>query len=82
MKIGLESSSVMKQKICWVTTIKYRSEGSLKSVTCGTLSPVDGNLNTDKHISILDDHLWPVIAQHFPFVKCLPEPMLEKPPTI
>lgn len=32
----------------------------------GTLSPVDGNMNTDKYISILYDHLWPVVAQHFP----------------
>ena len=31
----------------------------------GTLTPVDGNINTEKYISILDDHLWPVVAHHF-----------------
>jgi hypothetical protein len=32
----------------------------------GTLTPVVGNLNSEKYINILDDNLWPVIAQHFP----------------
>jgi hypothetical protein len=32
----------------------------------GTLTPVVGNLNNEKYINILDDNLWPVIAQHFP----------------
>jgi hypothetical protein len=31
-----------------------------------TLTPVVGNLNSEKYINILDDNLWPVIAQHFP----------------
>ena len=29
------------------------------------LTPVDGNFNTEKYISILDDNLWPIVAQHF-----------------
>jgi hypothetical protein len=31
-----------------------------------TLTPVVGNLNSEKYINILDDNLWAVIAQHFP----------------
>jgi hypothetical protein len=31
----------------------------------GTLTPVEGNMNTEKYISVLDDNLWPVIARHF-----------------
>ena len=31
----------------------------------GTLIPVDGNINSEKYISILDDNLWPVVARHF-----------------
>jgi hypothetical protein len=31
----------------------------------GTLIPVDGNIYSEKYISILDDNLWPVIARHF-----------------
>jgi len=30
----------------------------------GTLTPVTGNINTDKYISISDDNLWPVVARH------------------
>jgi hypothetical protein len=36
------------------------------SVTVGTVTPVVGNLNSEKYINNLDDNLWPVIAQHFP----------------
>jgi len=31
----------------------------------GTLTPVTGNIKTDKYISILDDNVWPVVARHF-----------------
>ena len=31
----------------------------------GTLIPVDGNINSEKYISILDDNLWPVVARYF-----------------
>jgi hypothetical protein len=27
----------------------------------GTLVAIDGNMNTDKYISVLDDNLWPVV---------------------
>ena len=26
---------------------------------------VDGNINSEKYISILDDNLWPVVARYF-----------------
>ena len=26
---------------------------------------IDGNMNTDKYISVLDDNLWPVVVRHF-----------------
>ena len=32
----------------------------------GTLTGVEGNINAAKYIDILEDNLWPVIAQHFP----------------
>jgi hypothetical protein len=28
-------------------------------------TPVEGNMNTEEYISVLDDNLWPVIARHF-----------------
>jgi hypothetical protein len=31
----------------------------------GLLFPVEGNMNTEKYISVLDDNLWLVIAGHF-----------------
>lgn len=32
----------------------------------GTLCVVDGNINAQKYIEIIDNHLWPVVAAHFP----------------
>ena len=32
----------------------------------GTLCMAEGNINAQKYINIIDEHLWPVIAQHFP----------------
>ena len=32
----------------------------------GTITSVEGNINAEKYIRILDDNLWPVIARHFP----------------
>ena len=29
----------------------------------GTLTPIDGHLNTEKYISLLDSHLWQVVAK-------------------
>ena len=40
--------------------------GCISYYGVGTLTPVDGNLNSEKYINILDDNLWSVIAQHFP----------------
>jgi hypothetical protein len=31
----------------------------------GTLVAIDGNMNTDKYISVLDDNLWLVVVRHF-----------------
>lgn len=31
-----------------------------------TLCVVDGNINAQKYIEIIDNHLWPVFAAHFP----------------
>ena len=31
----------------------------------GILAYVDGNLNAQKYITILDSNIWPVIARHF-----------------
>ena len=32
----------------------------------GTLTVVDGNINANKYIEIVDSELWPVVARHFP----------------
>lgn len=32
----------------------------------GTLTPVEGTINSAKYINILKENLWPVIARHFP----------------
>ena len=51
----------------WETT--YRASvmfwGCILYYGVGTLTPVEGNMNTEKYISVLDDNLWPVIARHF-----------------
>ena len=39
--------------------------GCISYYGVGTLTPVGGNMNTDKYISILDDNLWLVVARHF-----------------
>jgi len=31
----------------------------------GTLTPVDGIIDSRKYINIIEDNLWPVIARHF-----------------
>ena len=31
----------------------------------GTICVVDGNINAEKYISVLDENLWPVILRHF-----------------
>ena len=37
----------------------------------GTLLPVDGYMNTNKYINILDTCLWPVVARHFGNEPCI-----------
>lgn len=32
----------------------------------GTLTSVNGNINSEKYIDILENNLWPVIVRHFP----------------
>ena len=32
----------------------------------GILTPVDGKIDSEKYIGVLDDHLWPVITKSFP----------------
>ena len=31
-----------------------------------TLTDVDGTMGTDNYIQTLDNHLWPIVAKHFP----------------
>jgi hypothetical protein len=33
----------------------------------GTLTVVDGNINAQKYIEVIDNFAWPVIACHFPY---------------
>lgn len=37
----------------------------------GTLVFVNGNMNSEKYIEVLDNNLWPVIVKHFPNEGCL-----------
>jgi hypothetical protein len=39
--------------------------GCIAYYGAGTLVAIDGNMNTDKYISVLDDNLWPVVVRHF-----------------
>jgi hypothetical protein len=32
----------------------------------GTITVVDGNANAQRYIDIIDEHLWPVVARHYP----------------
>ena len=40
--------------------------GCLTYFGVGTLVAIDGNMNSDKYTTVLDDHLFPVIVKHFP----------------
>jgi hypothetical protein len=39
--------------------------GCITYYEVGTLVAIDGNMNADKYILILDDNLWPVVVRHF-----------------
>ena len=39
--------------------------GCISYFGVGTLTEVDGNINSDKYISVLDENLWPVVARYF-----------------
>lgn len=39
--------------------------GCISYFGVGTLTQVDGNINSEKYISVLDANLWPVVARHF-----------------
>ena len=34
----------------------------------GKLVPVEGNMNSEKYINVLDECLWPVVTKHFPTI--------------
>jgi hypothetical protein len=51
-----------RERTCRVSVMFW---GCISHHGVGTLTPVDGNINTEKYISILDENLWPVVAQHF-----------------
>ena len=40
--------------------------GCLTYFGVGTLIPIDGNMNSIKYTSVLDEYLFLVIAKHFP----------------
>ena len=51
----------------WETTCRpsVMLWGCISYYGVGTLTPVEGNMNTEKYISVLDDNLWPGIARPF-----------------
>jgi transposase len=46
--------------------IQHHGLGCLCFKGVGTLCGVEGNINSEKYIDILDTNLWPVIVRHFP----------------
>lgn len=42
--------------------------GCISYYGVGTLTPVVGNLNSEKYINMLNNNLWPVIAQHMDLI--------------
>ena len=40
--------------------------GCISRFGSGTVTAVNGNINAMKYQNILEDHQWPVVAQHFP----------------
>ena len=40
--------------------------GCITNQGIGTLTPVEGTVNSAKYINILEENLWPVKARHFP----------------
>jgi transposase len=68
-----KSNERLRPECNWLYRGKnYRAKFSVMFWGCityygvGTLTAVDGNMNSDKYINILDNNLWPVIARHFP----------------
>ena len=57
----------VSRRIEWETTCRapVMFWGCISYYGVGTLTPVEGNMNTEKYISVLDDNLWSVIARHF-----------------
>lgn len=53
-----------KERTCLVFVMFWECT-SISNHGVKPLSPVNGSMITDKYISILDGHLWPVVAQHF-----------------
>jgi hypothetical protein len=51
----------------WETTCRasVMFRGCISYYGVGTLTPVEGNMNTEKDISVLDNNLWPGIARQF-----------------
>jgi hypothetical protein len=39
--------------------------GCIRYSGVGTITPFDGNLNTEKYISLLENNLWQVVVKHF-----------------
>ena len=40
--------------------------GCITNKGVGKLVPVEGNMNSEKYINVLDECLWPVVTKHFP----------------
>ena len=52
---------------CWMCAQSFRYDmGLYHMVWCRTLCQVNGNINAEKYVSVLDSQLWPVIGRHFP----------------
>lgn len=46
-------------------SLKLMAWGTVTFHRTGILAFVESNMNFQKYISVLDEHLWPVIVKHF-----------------
>jgi hypothetical protein len=61
METGVANYSVINGGV----RISVSYWGCMSYSGVGLLTPIDGNLNTDKYITLLDNNLWQVVAKHF-----------------
>ena len=65
-KIKQPSFGEKRPKLTYTKISRFTVWGCITWYDVGTLCQVNGSINAEKYISVLDSQLWPVIARHFP----------------